>query len=340
MNLQRVESAGSQSKQPEAASREPRSANRGYATPMKIAVALALLFWTAGDNWPQWRGPAGLGVSPSGGYAEEWSPTRNVAWKTPVEGRGHSSPVVWDNRVYLTTSVEGGPAPAGHKAIDHLGYDMKWGYLHPDSTGADRQYTLKVLAFDARTGKKVWERTAYDGVMYDNRHRKNTYASSTVATDGKLVYAFFESAGLYCYDADGTLVWKKSFGGIGKGGMGPGTSPILHNDLVIVQCDQEMGDGFVHRRARPAHGQGRLAGDADDAAQLGDADHRAHTAAPRDDLVGSRGGDCVRSRHRPRALAGRRRPEPSDPESRGGPWAGVHDGGEPGEGRARDQNRR
>jgi len=100
-----------------------------------------------------------------------------------------------------------------------------------------------VLAFDARSGKKVWERLAYDGVMYDNRHRKNTYASSTIATDGKFVYAFFESAGLYCYDADGTLVWKKSFGGIGKGGMGPGTSPILHNNLVIVQCDQEMGDG-------------------------------------------------------------------------------------------------
>jgi outer membrane protein assembly factor BamB len=210
---------------------------------MKVAVALALFFWVAGDNWPQWRGPDGLGVSPSSGYPEEWSPTQNIAWKTPVEGRGHSSPVVWDDRVYLTTSVEGGPAPEGHKAIDHLGYDMKWGYLHPDSMGADRLYTLKVLAFDARTGKKLWERTAYDGVMYDNRHRKNTYASSTVATDGKLVYAFFESAGLYCYDADGTLVWKKSFGGIGKGGMGPGTSPILHNDLVIVQCDQEMGDG-------------------------------------------------------------------------------------------------
>ena len=210
---------------------------------MRSAAFSTILVLAISGNWPQWRGPNGAGIAEPGGYAEEWSPGKNIAWKTPVEGRGHSSPVVWDDRVYLTTSIEGAPAPPGHKAIDHLGYDMKWGYLHPDSVGADRQYTLKVLAFDARTGKQLWDRVAYDGVMYDNRHRKNTYASSTVATDGTLVYAFFESAGLYAYDKSGTLVWKKSFGGIGKGGMGPGTSPILHANLVIVQCDQEMGEG-------------------------------------------------------------------------------------------------
>src|SRR5687767_6304916 len=214
-----------------------------YPRPMKTALALALVLWASSDNWPQWRGPDGMGIAPSAAYPDEWSPTSNIAWKTAIEGRGHSSPVVWGDRIYLTTSIEGGPAPAGHKAIDHLGYDLKWGYLHPDSVGADRTYALKVLAFDARSGKPLWERTAYDGVMYDNRHRKNTYASSTIATDGKLVYAFFESAGLYAYDVDGKPVWQKSFGGIGKGGMGPGTSPILHGDLVIVQCDQEMGDG-------------------------------------------------------------------------------------------------
>ena len=210
---------------------------------MRIAWVLTVLIWGASDNWPQWRGPNGLGIAEPAGYAAQWSPDKNIAWKTPVEGRGHSSPVVWGDRVYLTTSIEGAAAPPGHKAPDHLGYDLKWGYLHPDSTGADHQYALKVLAFDAGSGRKLWERTAYDGVMYDNRHKKNTYASPTVVTDGKFVYAFFESAGLYCYDADGTLVWKKSFGGIGKGGLGPGTSPILINDLVIVQCDQEMGDG-------------------------------------------------------------------------------------------------
>ena len=125
----------------------------------------------------------------------------------------------------------------------HPGFDGLPGYVHPDSVDVDYRHALKVIAVDARTGAMLWERTAYDGVMFDDRHRKNTYASSTVATDGKLVYAFFESAGLYCYGIDGTLKWHASLGPIIKAGMGPGTSPIIHDQLVILQCDQEMGDG-------------------------------------------------------------------------------------------------
>lgn len=206
----------------------------------------------AADNWAQWRGPDGLGISSSAAFPDVWSPDKNIAWKTPVPGRGHSSPIVWGDRVFVTTSVEGGNAPSDHKAIDHLGYDLRPGYLHPDSVGADRLYALKVLAFDAKTGTPRWDRTVYDGVMYDNRHRKNTYASSTMATDGRALYAFFESGGLYAFDMKGTPLWKKSFGGIGKGGMGPGTSPILFEDLIILQCDQEMGTGsfIVALRAR------------------------------------------------------------------------------------------
>jgi outer membrane protein assembly factor BamB len=195
------------------------------------------------DNWAQWRGPDGLGVSSSASYPDEWAPDKNIAWKTPVAGRGHSSPIVWQDRIFLTTSIEGGKAPDDHKAPIHLGFDLKPGYYHADSVGADHLYALKVLAFDAKNGKPLWERTVYDGVMYDNRHSKNTYASSTMATDGKSVYAFFESAGLYVFDFDGKLLWKKSLGGIAKAGMGPGTSPVIFEDLLILQCDQEMGDG-------------------------------------------------------------------------------------------------
>jgi outer membrane protein assembly factor BamB len=219
---------------------------------MQRALQLALLLALAvgsgtsarvDTNWAQWRGPDGLGVSPSTAFPDEWAPDRNIAWKTPVAGRGHSSPIVWQDRVFLTTSIEGGKAPADHKAPIHLGFDLKPGYYHADSVGADHLYALKVLAFDAKTGKQLWDRTVYDGLMYDNRHRKNTYASSTMATDGKSVYAFFESAGLYAFDFDGNLLWKKSLGGIAKAGMGPGTSPVIFENLLILQCDQEMGDG-------------------------------------------------------------------------------------------------
>lgn len=218
---------------------------------MKLAAACAVVLALASfrpatateGNWAQWRGPDGLGIAPETSYPAEWAPDKNVAWKTPVQGRGHSSPIVWGDRIFLTTSIEGGPAPADHTAPIHLGFDLKPGYLHPDSVGVDRLYTLKVLAFDAQSGKLLWDRTVYEGTMYDNRHRKNTYASSTMVTDGKAAYAFFESGGLYAFDFDGKLLWKKSLGGIAKAGMGPGTSPVIFEELLILQCDQEMGGG-------------------------------------------------------------------------------------------------
>ena len=200
---------------------------------LRIAVARANL-----GQRPIERNESGHRETP---IPSEWSPATNVAWKTRIAGRGHSSPIVWGHHIFLTTSVEGEHAP-GHKAPDHLGYDLKPGYLHPDSVGADHEYALKVLAVDARTGTLLWERTAYDGLMHDNRHRKNTYASPTAVTDGTLAYFYFEAAGVYAYDFDGRQVWKsEALGRIAKGGMGPGTSPILFEDLLIVQADQEMG---------------------------------------------------------------------------------------------------
>ena len=196
---------------------------------------------TAGGNWPQWRGPGGLGIA-EGAYPDTWSATEHIAWKTEIAGRGHSSPVVWGDRVFLTTSIEGEEIP-GRMAPDHLGWDMQPGYLHPDSVGVDHAHTLEVLAVDAASGEIVWERTVHNGPVYDNRHRKNTYASATVVTDGQVVYASFESEGLYAFDMDGNLQWKTSFGGMAKAGLGPGTSPILFDDLLILQGDQEMGAG-------------------------------------------------------------------------------------------------
>jgi outer membrane protein assembly factor BamB len=193
-------------------------------------------------NWPQWRGPGGLGISSETGFAAEWSPTSHIAWKTEIPGRGHSSPVVWGDRIFLTTSFKEEQVP-GRKAPVHLGFDFTPGYVHPDAVDIDFKHSLQVLALDAKDGRIVWTQTAYDGLMFDDRHRKNTYASPTVATDGRLVYAFFESLGLFAYDFDGHLKWKTSLGPIIKAGLGPGTSPVVYENLVILQCDQEMGDG-------------------------------------------------------------------------------------------------
>ena len=194
------------------------------------------------DIWPQWRGPGGRAVGQAATYPDSWSNTENVAWKTAIPGRGHSSPIVWGDWIFLTTSIEGGPAPAGHKAPVHLGFDMKPGYVNPDSVAPDKEYSLHVLAVSASTGKILWQHEVFNGPMYDARHRKNTYASSSAATDGALVYFFFEAGGLFAYDVNGTLKWKRSLGSIAKAGMGPGTSPIIFENLLIVQVDQGMGE--------------------------------------------------------------------------------------------------
>lgn len=192
------------------------------------------------SNWAGWRGTDGSGISTETNLPTEWSNSKNIKWKTAINGRGHSSPIVWGNRVFLTTAIEGGVI-AGAQAVRHVHKGQEW--LHPDSVGADHGYTMKLLCLDAESGKFLWEKTVYEGRVYDNRHRKNTYASPTPVTDGKFVYLSFEAEGLYGYDFDGKRIWKTSLGSIAKGGMGYGTSPVLFEKLLILQCDQEYGEG-------------------------------------------------------------------------------------------------
>jgi outer membrane protein assembly factor BamB len=114
-------------------------------------------------------------------------------------------------------------------------------WKHPDSVGADRKHTFKVIALDRDTGRVLWEQTAWEGTPYDDRHRKSSYASATPATDGQMVYAYFGAEGLYAYDMSGKLAWKFMPGKLGTVGMGNGTSPVLFQNLVIVQADEEEG---------------------------------------------------------------------------------------------------
>ena len=199
---------------------------------------LSLINTSSAANWPQWRGADGSGVSTEKNLPSDWNVSKNIKWKTPISGRGHSSPIVWENKIFLTTAVEGDVVP-GAKAVKHMDGDKE--FLHPDSVGADRKHSFKVIGLDRQSGKVLWESVAWEGTPYDNRHRKSSYAASTPATDGKLVYAFFGTEGLYAYDFSGKLAWKAMLGNLGTVGMGTGTSPILYENLVIVQCDEENG---------------------------------------------------------------------------------------------------
>ena len=125
------------------------------------------------QNWPQWRGPQAAGISEAKNLPTEWSADKNILWKTIIPGRGHSSPVVWGNRIFLTTDIEG-DVVAGAKAVHHVRKGETW--IHPDSVAGNRKQTLKVLCLDRDTGKVLWEQVAYEGTVLDDRHRKNTYA--------------------------------------------------------------------------------------------------------------------------------------------------------------------
>ncbi|HEY7785745.1 MAG TPA: PQQ-binding-like beta-propeller repeat protein [Pyrinomonadaceae bacterium] len=190
------------------------------------------------SNWPQWRGPAGSGISDEKNLPTQWSTAKNIKWKTPIAGRAHSSPIVWGNRIFLTTAIEGDVVP-GAKAVKHMMGDKE--FLHPDSIGADKKHTFKVICLDSETGRVLWEQTAFEGTPYDNRHRKSSYAASTPATDGKHVFAYFGSEGLYAYDMKGKLAWKADLGKLATVGMGTGTSPILYENVVLMQCDEDNG---------------------------------------------------------------------------------------------------
>ncbi len=197
-----------------------------------------------GGNWPQWRGPDGQGVSAEKGLPVEWSDKKNVKWKTAITGKGHSSPIVWGKKIFLTTALDGEAIPGRKPGVTHRMADGT-DFVHPDAVGADLKHTFKVVCVDRETGKILWERVAYEGPVQDSRHKKASFASSTPATDGKYVFAFFGSEGLYAYDYKGKQIWKQDLGTIGTASVGYGVSPILYQNLVIMLCDDSGGHSFI-----------------------------------------------------------------------------------------------
>lgn len=190
-------------------------------------------------TWPQWRGLGGQGISTETRLPTAWGIDHNVLWKTPVAGRGFSSPIVWNQHVFLTTSYEGDVVPGAASPTHLLGGEP---FVHPDSEAGNRRHQLVVMAIHAASGKVLWQQTAYDGPVYDGRHRSGSFANTTPATDGERVYAWFGSEGLYAYDFTGKLLWKVDFGGLAAFGMGTGSSPLLYGNFVILQCDDDNGE--------------------------------------------------------------------------------------------------
>ncbi|MBP3956397.1 PQQ-binding-like beta-propeller repeat protein [Gemmata sp. G18] len=192
-------------------------------------------------NWPQFRGIDSTGVADGQDPPLTWDAKTgtNILWKTPVPGLGHSCPVIWGDRVFLTSAVGGNT-------------ELKTGnYGDPNSVKDDSKLAFQVVCLDRVTGKILWTKTAFEGVPKIKRHLKGSHANCTAATDGRRVVACFGSEGLYCYDFDGKLLWTRDLGTLDSSfaleqqyEWGFAASPIIHEDRVILQCDLSR-DSFI-----------------------------------------------------------------------------------------------
>jgi outer membrane protein assembly factor BamB len=187
--------------------------------------------------WPQWRGPLGNGVAPHANPPVTWSETQNVRWKIPVPGKGHASPIVYGDRVYVLSAV---PIGEARQPV----YDNAPG-TH-DNVPVSHRHAFVALAVSRRTGQVLWQKTLREEFPHEGGHATGSLASNSPTTDGERVYAFFGSRGLYCMDANGVVQWRKDLGRMNTlHAHGEGSSPVLHEDLLIVCWDHE-GDSFLH----------------------------------------------------------------------------------------------
>lgn len=216
---------------------------RTLSLPFGLFLIVASSAIASAQNWPQFRGPGASGVVEGRTSAVNWDAAKsvNTRWKTPIPGLAHSSPVVWENKIFVTTAVTSA-------AKDETRFGL-YGDVAPVKD--DPKHTWKVYALDKATGKILWERIAAEGIPKVKRHPKSTHADSTPVTDGKYLVALFGSEGLFAYDLKGKLLWKQDLGVLDSGWFYDpdyqwehGSSPVIYKDLVIVQADVQK-NSFV-----------------------------------------------------------------------------------------------
>lgn len=193
--------------------------------------------------WPQWRGPLASGEAPGSEPPTEWNESQNIRWKVEIPGKGHGSAIVWEDKVFVVSAVPGeqqtdlAPSPP---AEPEPGRRRGQGGNQPQTV-----YRFTLFAINRQDGSILWERAAREGLPHAGTHNDGSWASSSPVTDGEHVYAYFGSAGLYCFDMQGELKWEKDFGDMTtRNSFGEGSSPALHGDVVVINWDHE-GPSFI-----------------------------------------------------------------------------------------------
>jgi outer membrane protein assembly factor BamB len=183
------------------------------------------------SNWPHWRGPNGNGLVDQGDPPVEWDETRNIRWKVKIPGTGYATPLVWGERIFVQTAIQTEKAVEGADAGGRSAPPYFFQY--------------SVLALDRRNGEVLWERMVREAHPHEGMHPTASFASTSGATDGERLYAYFGSQGLYCFDLDGNLKWEKDLGKarIARS-FGEGSSPTIYGNALLINWDHE-GDSFI-----------------------------------------------------------------------------------------------
>jgi putative pyrroloquinoline-quinone binding quinoprotein/putative pyrroloquinoline-quinone-binding quinoprotein len=209
---------------------------RRFRNVVTISACLLAGVSLSAQHWPAFRGANASGVADGTPTAVKWNTAtnENVAWKTPVPGVAVSSPIVWGDRVFVSTAISSDPNQSIRTGL--------YGDVEPVNDSS--KHTWRLLAIDKKSGKVLWDKVAYEGIPKTKRHPKSSQASATPVTDGRRVIVSFGSEGLYAYDFDGKQLWKKDLGVLNAGWFfdpdyewGIGSSPIIYKNMVIVQCD-------------------------------------------------------------------------------------------------------
>ena len=204
--------------------------------PTLLLTALIARAADYAENWPQWRGPNADGVAPHADPPIHWSEEKNVRWKFTLPGKGHSTPIIWDNQIFVTAAV-----PFGNKKPEV--YSKAEG-AH-DNYPVSQDHKFVVLAIDRTTGRQLWQTSVKTEFPHEGGHYTGSLASNSPITDGEHLYAHFGSRGLFCLTLDGRIEWSKSFGRMDtRHAHGEGSSPALHGNIVVINWDHS-GQSFV-----------------------------------------------------------------------------------------------
>jgi outer membrane protein assembly factor BamB len=215
-----------------------------------IVAPLALSGASADQNWPQWRGPLANGVSPNANPPTAWSESANVKWKVKIPGFGTSTPIIWENQVFIQTAISTKnpepkslpPAEASNEPREP-GQRRRRGGMRSEAPTDPHQFTI--LSVDRATGKTAWQKSLRQEIPHEGSHPDHGFASASPVTDGEHVFAYFGSRGLYCLDLKGNVIWQKDLGKMRtKNSFGEGSSPALHGSVLVVNWDHE-GEDFI-----------------------------------------------------------------------------------------------